>query len=207
MDAVPSQSYRPRGQRASPVVIKSSNGLFLNAISSKFPWVTARRVTRRRCRCCSCRCSSLSLLSLASSLSSTPPPPFSHCRRECRTVAIVSTTWASASPVVIKSRNDPFLNAISAKFLWVRPSATTRNATGTREHLPIALANIASRGGVASSSRRRLPVLYLPGQCLKVGRDMAQGMILLFVIGRLDRGHEHCLGQRRRRGGVVCCVV
>jgi hypothetical protein len=50
--------------------------------------------------------------------------------------------------VVIKSSNDPFLSAISAKFPWVRPSATTRNATRTREHLPIALANIASRGGV-----------------------------------------------------------
>jgi hypothetical protein len=29
---------------------------------------------------------------------------------------------------------------------------------------------------------------------------MAQGMILLFVIGRLDGGHGHCLGRRRRGG-------
>jgi hypothetical protein len=79
----------------------------------------------------------------------------SHRRRQCRTVAIVSTTWASASPVVIKSSNDPFLSAISAKFPWVRPSATARNATRTREHLPIALANIASRGGGGRRRRRR----------------------------------------------------
>jgi hypothetical protein len=32
------------------------------------------------------------------------------------------------------------------------------------------------------ADRARRPVLYLLGQCLKVGCDMAKGMMLLFVI-------------------------
>jgi hypothetical protein len=49
------------------------------------------------------------------------------------------------------------------------------------------------------ADRARRPVLYVPGQCLKFGCDMAQGMILLFVIGRLDGGHRLCRRRRRQR--------
>ncbi len=54
------------------------------------------------------------------------------------------------------------------------------------------------RGRRADTMRR--PVLYVPGQCLEVRRDMAQGMILFFVlVGRLDGGH--CLWRWRRQRG------
>ena len=64
--------------------------------------------------------------------------------------------------------------------------------------------------------RARRPVLDLPGQCLKVRCEMAQGMIPLFVVGRLDGGHRLWWRMRRGegRGGsegwrwvVVWCVM
>ena len=116
-------------------------------------------------------------------------------RRNCRIDHV-----GSASPVVIKSLNDLFLSAMLAKFPWVRPSATTRNVMHTREHLPNALANITSRGGIVcrrcrvvdDNEETRWKIGYhhvLHPRFL--GRDLRRR-------GHFDR---HIIAQRYRCGG------
>jgi hypothetical protein len=48
----------------------------------------------------------------------------------------------------------------------------------------------------------RRPVLYVPGQCLKVRHGhVARGILLVVVVGHLAGGHGHRLWRRRRRWG------